>query len=635
MKQRKLIGILISESEELYQHKLLKGIIAESYSLDYDVAVFSTFISNTGMPEYKMGEKNIYNLINFDLFDGIIVAGRTFELEHLSEEIEDMLASRCKCPVIYIDKESSRYPSIFVEERKGMEQLTDHLIEVHGYQNIICLAGDPTLPVTIRRVEGFCKSIQKHHLLFDESMICYEGDFQYSNGKRFARKILKGEMIKPEAVVCVSDYMAIGLVNELTRNGISVPEEIAVTGFDATDEAAIGSTVITTYSTPINRTGAEAVCALTELMTGQHPHSKNANVGRLDIGHSCGCHDLEFMKRSSILRVKRKIDDNRLFLDSYMMETMTAITDFDECIKKLCYYLYLIKDYSDYYLCLCENWDGNNNHYSDEIDTKLVTGYTKKMRMVMSKQNNEYNRSNHTFDTKTMIPDLWRERSKPKAYYFTPLHFNENTFGYEVLSYGDKVRVFDITYRNWSRNLMNVLEFNRVHRQLYRTSFRDVLTGIYNRRGMNQNLAELIRVIRNQDKKLLVIMADLDNMKWVNDHYGHQEGDNVIMVVAVAIQSACRGNDICARVGGDEFIVVGINDDHNQKASKIMNGVNRYIDNYNKNSGKEYQIQLSMGAYSSHIRTDVDIKEIMDTADRVMYSNKTHNKQRKIRNIEI
>ncbi len=631
MKQRKLIGVIISETEELYQHKLLKGIIAECYSLDYDVAIFSTFIKNSGMPEYKVGERNIYNLINFDHFDGIIVAGRTLALEHLAEDIEELLIAKCKCPVIYIDKESKHYPSIYVEDRRSVEQLTDHLIEVHGYQNIVCLASEPKSQTTISRVAGFLDSLCKHNINIEGSRINYEDNAHYAGGKRFARRILNAEVNRPEAVVCMNDYLAIGLVNELTKNGIAVPKDVAVTGYDASDEGAIFSTVITTYSAPINHAGAKAVCALTELMTGTKPAIKNVTVGRLDIGHSCGCHDFEFMKRSSILRIKRKIEDNRNFLESYMMESLTAVTDFEECIKKLCYYLYLIKDYCDYYLCLCHNWDGSNHHYRDENEIKLVSGYTDQMNLVVCRQDHENMRTGYYFDTKDMIPDLWKVRKKPKAYYFTPLHFNENTFGYAVLSYGDKVRAFDITYRNWSRNLMNVLEFNRVHRKLYRTSFRDVLTGIYNRRGLNQNLGSLIKTAKSTEQKVLVIMADLDNMKEINDHYGHQEGDNVIMVVAVAIQSSCRGNDICARIGGDEFVIVGINDKENQHTNRIIASVNRYIENYNRTSDKPYEILLSMGSYSDYICEDEDVKAIMDHADHVMYVNKSkHQKKVKV-----
>ena len=582
------------------------------------------------MPEYKLGEKNIFNLIHFAHLDGVIVAGRTLAMEHLAEEIEDLLHENCTCPVIYVDKESKYYPSVYVEDRKSMEQVTDHLIEVHGYNDILCLAAEQHSPVTTGRVEGFLDSLRKHQISTDEPCVIYESNSHYSGGKRLARRIINGEIKKPEAIVCINDYMAIGLVNELSKLGISVPKDIAVTGYDATDEAAICSSVITTYSAPIQQAGVQAVRELELRITGYQSGIVHSIQGRLDIGHSCGCHDFEFMKRSSILRIKRKIDNNRNLLDSYMMEALTAVTDFDECIKKICYYLYLIKDYCDYYLCLSYNWDKSKHNYSDENDMRSVTGYADKMKLIMCRQNHENVKASYSFDTKEMLPDLWKKREKPKAYYFTPLHFNENTFGYSVLSYGDKVKVFDITYRNWSRNLMNVLEFNRVHRKLYRSSFRDVLTGIYNRRGLNQNLSSLIKLARQQEKKLVVIMADLDNMKQINDNYGHREGDNVIIVVAVALQSSCRGDDICARIGGDEFIVVGINDEDNQHSGQIIDNVNRYIDNYNKTSGKPYQIRLSLGYYSDTIHKEEDLKAVMDMADHVMYEMKAiHHKDEK------
>jgi diguanylate cyclase (GGDEF)-like protein len=227
-----------------------------------------------------------------------------------------------------------------------------------------------------------------------------------------------------------------------------------------------------------------------------------------------------------------------------------------------------------------------------------------------------------------MIPDLWKERAKPKAYYFTPIHFNEKTMGYSVLTYGDMVKVFDITYRNWSRYIMNVLEFNRVHRQLYRTSFRDVLTGIYNRRGFDQNLPYVMNEAISQNKQLMIVMADLDNLKAVNDKYGHQEGDNIICVVANAFQSCSGTNEVCARIGGDEFLFVGVNYDEINPAESFRNSVINYINNYNRKSQKPYKIRISMGAYCDYINEEKDIKEMIDFADREMYFNKAKNKKR-------
>jgi len=629
LKKRKLIGVIMSEVEELYQHKMLKGIISECYSLDYDVAIFTTFIKNKGLPEYKIGEKNIYNLINFDLFDGILVAGQTLAMENLPHEIENLLLQKCKCPVLYIDYKSEHYPYIYTDDRKAVETIMDHLIDVHGFRDIYCLAADPKAISTINRVAGFKDSLEKHNIIIDERKISYEGDFYYSGGEKLARKFISSEIDKPEAIMCINDYMAIGLVNELNKNGIRVPEDIAVTGYDATEEAAICSTVITTYSPPIRQTGANAVCELTWLMTGLRQETVYQKLSRLEIGHSCGCQATDIMNRKVILRLKDKTEDYKLLLDSFMTETLTSSTSFDDCIIHFGHYLYLIKGYSDYYLCLCDNWDGSADNYSQEPGDKLQTGYTERMTMVMSQEKREYVDSNITFASKDMIPDLWKNREKPKAYYFTPLHFNDHTIGYSVLSYGDKVQAFDITYRNWSRNVMNALEYDMAHRKLYRTSFRDVLTGIYNRNGFNQNLPEIIEEGISQKKRLVVIMADMDNLKTINDYFGHKEGDNIIKVVANAFQSCCKEYDICARIGGDEFIFVGVEDDLVDRARTVMEAIMLYIDNYNIKSKKSYQIYISMGACSELVTNSSDIDGMVDQADHEMYINKAKNKKKR------
>jgi diguanylate cyclase (GGDEF)-like protein len=628
LKKRKLIGVIVSEVEELYQQKLLKGIITQCYSLDYDVAIFSTFIRDTDLPEYKMGEKNIYQLINFDLFDGILVAGVTLAMPNLRQEIEQLLLKKCKCPVLYIDLYSEHFPFIYTDDRKASEQITDHLIDCHKYKKIYCLAADPNTAATISRVAGFKDSMLKHNIEVKENMISYDGDYYYCSGEAFARKIINNEIERPEAVVCINDYMAIGLVNELERNGIHVPEDIAVTGYDATEEAALSRTVITTYSPPIKQTGVNAVCELSRLMTGVIAQPCNMKSSRLDVGRSCGCNDMEFMKRSVIHRLKHKSEDYKRLLESHMTETLTAVSSLEDCLSYFSKFLYLIKDYSDYYLCLCHNWDGSVHNYSEE-DTYIRTGYTSKVTLAMASENRNVLDSNITFEAKNLIPDLWKDREKPKAYYITPMHFNDRTIGYSVLSYGDKVQAFDITYRNWSCNVMNALEYNRAHRKLYRSSFRDVLTGIYNRSGFNQNLPELIHEVISQKKKLAIVMADMDNLKDVNDSFGHKEGDNIISVVAGAFQSCCKDNDICARIGGDEFLFAGVVEEGVERGEEMIEAVRHYISIYNLKSKKPYQIEISMGACSDYIAGKEDMDRMLDTADQEMYLNKAQNKKRR------
>jgi len=625
LKNRGLIGVIISEAEGFYQQRLLKGIISRCFSLNYDVAIFTTF-RDRGLPEYVIGEKNIYNLINFDHFDGILVAPLMMGIPNLIHDLGYMLMKNCKCPVLYIDHPDAGFPGIYTNDSVSIEKIVDHLIEHHGYTDIYCLAGDPGTGSTVSRVKGYKDSLLKHGIPVDESRISYEGDFWYTGGERLAGKILRGEIAKPQAVVCISDYMAIGLVNELMKNGVQVPEDIAVTGFDAAEEAASCFPSITTCLPPVFQTGVDAVSRLVQKITGVMPEPCGKTEGTLEIGLSCGCRDIDVSQRTVIRSLKKKIDDFRDMMDSYMSEALTTATGFEDSLVKFYHYLYLIEGYSDYYMCLCENWDGSADNYSAEPPGCLVEGYTDKMHMVLAAEGTEYVHSDYLFDTKDMLPDIWRKREKPKAYYFTPLHFNERCLGYSVLTYGDRVDVFDTTYRFWSRNVMNALEYNRVHKKLYRASFRDVLTGVYNRSGIEQKVSMMLKESNGDDKRLMVCMADLDGLKEINDNYGHLEGDNALTIVAGAIQSCCRSSEVCARIGGDEFVVVGYDDYDDGHAMEFIENVMKYIEGYNKTSNKPYKISLSIGGTLNLYDRDVRMDDLIDKADRLMYIEKLRKK---------
>ena len=615
----------MSEVEELYQQKLLNGIISQCYGLNYDVAIFSTFIKDTGLPEYKRGEKNIFNLINLERFDGIIVAPLTLAIDNLNDEIEQTLKDNCKCPVIYIDMGSRYFPHVETDDKSAMEQIVDHLIDKHGYKDIFCLAADKKALATLQRVEGYKASLIKHNIPVDESRISYEGNFYFTGGERLARKIVSGEIKKPEAVVCLNDYMAIGMSEELLNYGFHIPEDIAITGYDGVDEVATSYTTITTFTPPIVQTGINAVCELSYLITGVKPQPIKEVLGSLEVGDSCGCKEPSSMSRSSVLRLKDKLDDYRMFFNSYMQESITSARNLEEVINKFCYYLYLIKDYSDYYLCLTDGWDDT---YDTTQDVQPKEGYTEEMKMVLASENTKYIHSNYKFKTKDMIPDLWKPREKAKAYYFTPLHFNGFCIGYSVLSFGNKVQSYDVNYSNWNRNVMNALEYFRVNKQLFLSSLRDALTGAYNRNGLKQKLPGILEESIEQQKKVMVIMADLDNLKEINDSYGHLAGDDVIVESVNAIRSCLTGNEICVRIGGDEFLVVGTYEDESLNYPELLiKNIRAYLKKYNKRIRKPYSIRISMGACSGYITKESDIDRMINIADSMMYKDKARNKK--------
>jgi diguanylate cyclase (GGDEF)-like protein len=87
---------------------------------------------------------------------------------------------------------------------------------------------------------------------------------------------------------------------------------------------------------------------------------------------------------------------------------------------------------------------------------------------------------------------------------------------------------------------------------------RDALTEVFNRRGVEERVGEVVAAAARQDKRVFAVFVDIDGLKAANDTHGHEFGDQVIRAVANSVRATVRASDIIGRWGGDEFIVLGI-----------------------------------------------------------------------------
>ena len=153
-------------------------------------------------------------------------------------------------------------------------------------------------------------------------------------------------------------------------------------------------------------------------------------------------------------------------------------------------------------------------------------------------------------------------------------------------------------------------------------STQDYLTGIYNRRGFYDEIAEMIKNKLNYGMTLTVFSIDLDGLKVINDNYGHLEGDYAIKTIALAIKNFAARNGICARFGGDEFECAIVTDSPlNMSADTVRGRLYGYLDKHADKS-KPYEISASVGSACSIITTSIDVDELMKEADAKMYADK-------------
>ncbi len=165
--------------------------------------------------------------------------------------------------------------------------------------------------------------------------------------------------------------------------------------------------------------------------------------------------------------------------------------------------------------------------------------------------------------------------------------------------------------------IRNITERHKQKEKIKELSLNDALTGLYNRRFFEQ---ELNRLNDSRRLPISIIVADLDNLKFINDNYGHHMGDKYIGKAGKIFQNSVRKADIVARVGGDEYSVI-LPETDNNTAQKLCARIQNGYKEFNRESDLPEPLQVSLGAATKN-NDDEDLDEIFNIADQRMYKNK-------------
>lgn len=149
----------------------------------------------------------------------------------------------------------------------------------------------------------------------------------------------------------------------------------------------------------------------------------------------------------------------------------------------------------------------------------------------------------------------------------------------------------------------------------------DALTGVYNRRGFYEMAAKMLHNKSNRDKKVILIFADLDNLKSINDKLGHEEGDFAIRSVATVLTDSMRSTDIVARIGGDEFVAMAAAEPDTD-GEMIKQRIKTLMKEFNDRSEKKYYIDASVGYSEFLCEDDVVLEDYLGQADEKLYEDK-------------
>ncbi len=161
--------------------------------------------------------------------------------------------------------------------------------------------------------------------------------------------------------------------------------------------------------------------------------------------------------------------------------------------------------------------------------------------------------------------------------------------------------------------------------KLYKLSLTDELTGLYNRRGFFALAEQQLKQSMRERKGRVLISADLDYLKEINDNLGHDEGDSAIISAADVMKKSFRSSDIIARLGGDEFVILAVE----MPESTIESTTSRLkanIDKFNTGSDRKYELSISMGVTLYDPEKPCSVDKLLSDADKLMYEDKRRRK---------
>jgi diguanylate cyclase (GGDEF)-like protein len=174
--------------------------------------------------------------------------------------------------------------------------------------------------------------------------------------------------------------------------------------------------------------------------------------------------------------------------------------------------------------------------------------------------------------------------------------------------------------------ILDITERKRAEAAIQTLSLVDELTGLYNRRGFMTFARQHLNSVQRSDKGLVILYADLDDFKQVNDIYGHKEGDRALIKTAELFKETFRSSDVLGRLGGDEFTVLAAVDPDGG-VEGLIRRLNRKFQDYNLLRTAPYKLSISIGVAVLEVEENQTLEDLLALADRRMYENKRTKKQ--------
>ena len=636
------IGVIIPTFTIEYSFDILAGIADFFRDKNIRVVIAQTNYHHNTESQTDYQYWSAVEYLKSSEVEAIVVITGVYTATMSAADVEEFVKEFFPKPVISVavDLRLDKVCSILMDCRKAYFEVIKHLKQKHGCKRIAFMSANQTnSEEALERYNSFPEAMKKNGLIIDKKIIFHGNFTDFSAVNALSETIKKKEDVRFDAIVCANDLMACGAMTYLQSLGISIPEDLKVVGFDDSIAASIVSPRLSTINQDIYKLGEKAAeVALDTLENGCRE-----KVIYIDatpkFRQSCGCVEMNtkdhiYMTSENVFKTdnNERMDNFPRFIneisEKHNILTLIDILRGSNTLKQIFYNL-------RYILRQCDMNSIYINFFRNvkllEVDEDLELPDEMELYMLSDDENGvDLFKPETSFNPHKKLFAARGAKKIPGIFLLQPIFCGEKNYGFLICKIkGVKFADYTVYLKIFTNELARAFDYTGqlIEKQnltnelsdLTIQSRTDELTGIMNRRGFMERGQACLDMILETDGCGLVLFADMDGLKKINDTYGHDIGDEAIKTQSQVLMAVFGKDAIVGRLSGDEFGVI-VQGMQLSEVKRTRLKIDLMNEKYSKKNNLPFVISTSLGHVD--LQNSSKLKDLLNVADDSLYEEK-------------
>lgn len=641
--KRKRIAVMVDYLTSEYSEELLAGVSKCCKENDVDLLNLVCGELRHHGKDASYQYVSVTSLVRKNLVDGVIFTSGT-QMHNVSLDFFINYVNQFDIPATV--NVSSLLPgihSVVADGTKSFADLVEYLINHQKSNKILFMGVNSTSAEVVERTKAFYEVVEKCNIS-KENVVQLNARFDYPSAMELLNQYYKeNKSFDFDTIIALNDDMAFACIDFCQNIGLSVPNDVVVSGFDDLPRSSFSHLPLTTINQNLRLQGYTAAQMVIDLIDGKDVPYENhipANVvlrestNRIFYSRTLVNNELFNIELDLLLQKNKKYSVYEWFVKRNQLYDATKFyTDIEQNmslaqLKKILNRELPRFDIKKIVIVMYETTVEKSmpfDYFDLPSKATVLTAYDKDSDYVLDIYDESY-----SFNPQESLVPTELEQYINKDMVCISLFKGTTQYGYMIFNKGTAdMTVYDILAKSVSSLIASVFSYTVAQNEQQKWRERwiktdlmastDELTGIKNRRYFfdigttTMTFAETVR------QEGLVIFCDMDGLKKINDTYGHDVGDNAIKSEAQILVKNFRTNDVVARIAGDEFAIIchGITIvDYN----RIKKNIEKDCEKWTLENNAPFKLSISMGA-QVYPSPDVgyDLEKLLSLADKTLY----------------